>query len=319
MPDYQELLQQLASNPKASPGLLRELSNEDPDLLPVIARNPNCGQELLNNLAISNPKEVLSNPAVHFVSNGYAWFALKSLVSLCMACDPNVHAALLCETKSRIAEGIEELQGQDEASLSCYWLHERTFTLAPKQCNNLISEPIDFEISVKARMRGSGPISVSDLPDLGEACQASIDERREELKVLLSAIYSGAIDKYFDTNFPLEDDGGADRDAKAKILPQGLSFDGDTLYKVHPENEDCDEWEESLLGLEYSYASSEEPVVLREKHYLVVPVVYVDEIDREYDIVMGELGDLAGLRILDSETGLEIDWPSRLAELLLPS
>jgi hypothetical protein len=330
MTDYKDLLSQLASNPKTSPGLLRELCSEDTDLLPLIAKNPNCSQELLNKLSLSNPKDVLINPVLHlaekYEGNGYRLLSLRSLVSLCMACDSDQHAALLNETMSRIAEGIAELQEQDQASLSCNWLYERAFTLYPAQCNNIINEPIDIEIKAKAKMYGSGPISFTSLPEISEDTGISLVGTRQDLQIFLSAISTGSLTSYIAFEFSLEDTGDAELDVKADDLPQGLMLWDETLYKMSTpceeginELEEDGEFEEAILEFEHTYWSDPGPVILRDEFYLVVPVVYVDEANHVYDLRMGELGDLLGLKVTCSRSGCDLDWPSRIAELLLPS
>jgi hypothetical protein len=322
MPDIKDLLEQLASNPMTSPGLLRQLSIEDRDLLPIIAQNPNCSQELLDNLAFTNPQEVLSNPRFLFNEirrgDNCTGFSLKSLVSLCMSCDPSEHAGLIDETRSVIAEGIEVLQEQDQASLSCVWLYERAFTLSPNECKNIIGDAIDFEFRVKAQMNGSGSMSVAKLPGFGDDAQIDKAEMRQDLKLFLSAISSGSLEEYFDPDICLEDSGAAEMDIEAVNLPQGLSLQDEILRRVHPPDEDHDEWEEYLLAFEHEYSESLNPVRFRDDYCLVVPVVYINAIEHAYDISMGELGDLIGLKIHCSKAGLELDWPSRLAELLIP-
>jgi hypothetical protein len=310
---------QEAANPRTASQRLRELSNDWSDLCPIIARNPNCDFLLINDLALSHPKDTLSNPALCLSSTGdgdeFTKLSLKALVNLCMFCSDGENSELLGETKSRIAKGIHQLGKQGEASMSYSVQCKRKFTLTPRECNNLIGAPIDFELEVAVWMEGSGPISVSRLPDITAGTRTASNKARQELAMFLSDIASGKIFNYFSNHEIIcEDRGDSDCKIRASNLPEGLAFDGNCLFRSSPEGS---AWDELLFEIVHEYGDISRPVYLQDG-YLHVPVQQVEQTDPKYDVQMGELNQLEGTEVVDHEQGLVIDWPSRLAELLVP-
>ena len=291
-------------------------------MIPIIASNPNCDYSLLNNLALSCPRNVLSNPILGMADieqgNGYSQFSLKSLVSLSMACNPEEHSGLLQEIKTRLVKCIGEFWIQEEASLTCVWLYRREFTLMPDDCGGLIQEPVELCIEHRGLgIEGEGPISIcGDFPDIhGHDKVRCIDARRRSLVEFLDAIKRGEIGEYVDDGEITRDHhGDSATSLKLKSLPQGLFLDDCGLYSGSWDDEDGPQLICEFIA---DWNGSGDGPIKAKGTQLIIPVEWVGEFDVEYDIAMGELRELAGLTINDPKTRLCIDWPSRLADLLL--
>ena len=108
-----------ASSVDTSAHRLQELCQADPSLGSVIATNPSASIQLLDQLALQHPAEVLANPLLplRVLEEGGAYrpFSLPALASLCMAWTPGRDAELLQETKTRMASGLDDLANQEEA------------------------------------------------------------------------------------------------------------------------------------------------------------------------------------------------------------
>lgn len=303
---------------------LHELYQADPALGPVIASNPSAPIELLDQLALQCPSEVLANPVLQLraleTCGAYRELSLQSLVCLCLACDPQRNADLLEEARRRIHAGIDELQMQDYATLECNWLFNRDFTLFPTDCNMLISEPVRLTITVLANVHSEGPITVTGLPNCRDMEPGLPGTATQSLAEFLQAISSGELRTYINDDELVREDGGVpDIDLRAEALPEGLLLDGTTLFRSAKQEDSEDEEEEDdepILEFSYSYYGRCDSPIVYEGGVLTVPVEFVDEVNHHYHLAMGELGDLAGME--SKCPSLPADWHIRLAALLIP-
>ena len=306
-----ELLDEARSVDTSAARLL-DLVQFDPSLGPIIASNPSASWKLLDQLALKHPAEVLGNPLLLLLDleavGTYRELSLPALVVLCLACESKQYASLFEETWLRIRSGLDELRKQEEASLSCDWVYQRTFTLQPDDCDSLIDKPLDFTLEVRACMESRGHISVDGIPDLSDRGPDLSNPLREELFKILQSISSGDIGDYINDEDLVRDDGcGSDYRLKAVGLLDNLSIEGTSLYR----GEDC------ILEFEYNLDGDCSPILYADG-IITVPVEFTDEENREYEISMGELGALTALAQRKRTDCLPSDWPSRLAALLIP-
>jgi hypothetical protein len=289
---------------------LQELNRADPALGPQIASNPSAPIELLDQLALQCPTEVLANPVLQLraleTGGAYGELSLRSMVCLCLASNPKRDADLLRETRRRIQSSIEELRAQDYASLDCDWLYARHFTLLPEDCDGVIEKPLGFFLEVRANMYAKGTISLYDIPGLDDAGLGRPVSQRTSLVEFMRAVVAGEIRDYINEEYLSREDGGStDVTLSAEELPAGYSLDHNTLYKD----------DESILSIYHDFSGGDSPVVYGDG-YLTVPVEFQDEVNHCIEIAMGELGDLTGLE--SKCPFLPADWHLRLAALLIP-
>lgn len=238
----------------------------------------------------------------------YRELSLPALVVLCLACESKQYASLFEETWLRIRVGLDEFRKQEEASLSCEWVYQRTFTLQPDDCDCLIEKPLDFTLAVRSCMESRGHISVDGIPGLGDRGPDLSITLREELAKILRSISSGDIGDYINDEELIRDDGcGSDCRLEAEELLDDLSIDGSALYR----GEDC------ILEFEYNLDGDCSPILYADG-IITVPLEFTDEENREYEISMGELGALTALAQREKADCLPSDWSSRLAALLIP-
>jgi len=138
----------------------------------VIACNPSASGRLLDELALQFPADVLSNPVLQLraleTGGAYGEFSLRSLVCLCLACNPKRDADLLEETRRRVRAGLDELRGKEWIRLTCVWLYQRTFTLGPDDCDGLIDQPLELTLELRAYVDGDASDLSSAIPSLAE-------------------------------------------------------------------------------------------------------------------------------------------------------
>jgi hypothetical protein len=309
-PTSSEPLQE-ALSVDTSPERLEELFQVDPTLGPLIASNPSTSLQLLDQLAVHFPVEVLANRSVI-----YSYLSLRSLVCLCLVCDMRRDACLSNEILRRIHAGIDELQTQEYATLECDWLYNRIFTLLPTDCEALIDEPIEFRFDVFANMQSEGPILVSGLPDFRDDDSGFPGTQKESLADFLQIIGSCKLRAYINDQELVREDGGfPDIDLQAVALPKGLSLDGTTLSRSAEKEDEGGDDGEPILEFFHSYGGCNSSIVY-EDGVVTVPVEFVDEVNHHYSLAMGELGDLAGIE--SKCPSLPADWHQRLAALLIP-
>lgn len=306
--DSSELLQE-AHSVDTSAQRLQALFRVDPALGATIASNPSASIQLLNQLALHYPAEVLANPVLLLrsleVGGVYGEFSLPALICLSIVCDPQKDQSLLEETKQRIQFALNQLQGQD-TSLECDWLYARDFTLLPEDCDDAIDVPLDFSMEVRANMFAKGEVLMDGVPCLEDFDPGLSGSQIGLLADFLRAVAAGEIRDYINEEYLIrEDGGGADVDLKAAVLPVGFSLDGMHLCRD----------DEYILEFCYNFSGGDSALVY-EDGILTVPVEYEDEVNHRYNLAMGELSDLA---IIESEcSSLPSDWYRRLAALLLP-
>jgi hypothetical protein len=308
-PASSELLQE-ASSVNTSAEALQELYRSDPGLGPEIASNPSAPIELLDQLALQCPTEVLANPvlqlrALETGGGAYEKFSLRSLVCLCLVCDPKRDAHLLAETRRRICAGLDELRRQDKASLTSIWQHQRTFTLHPKDCGNLIDCNIDFKVKSEAFVEGRGEISIYGIPEVDAPALGSDASQRTMMARFLVALAFNRFEDFIDySEITLEHGGDADLTLTPIDLPKGYEFDGSQLSK------------DGVPLFEFGHECSSDELTF-ENEYLIVGVGSTEEVDQKIEVPMGELNELLGF-VLTPCGKLPADWPKRLAKMLFP-
>jgi hypothetical protein len=287
---------------------LQELNRVDPALGPQIASNPSAPIELLDQLALQCPTEVLANPVLQFRDletggGAYEKFSLRSLVCLCLVCDPKRDAHLLAETRRRICAGLDELRRQEEASLTSIWQHQRTFTLRPKDCGNLIDCNIDFKVRSEAFVEGRGAISIYGIPEVDAPVSGSDASQRTMMAQFLGALASNRFQDFIDdSQITLDHSGDVDFILSAIDLPRGYEFDGSQLSK------------DEVPLFEFSYECSGDGIIFENK-YLIVGIGGIEEADQKIEVPMGELNELLGFEPTPSGKR-PADWTRRLAKLL---
>ncbi len=306
-PSHSSLLQE-ASSIDTSAERLQELFRVDPSLGPAIASNPSASFQLLDQLALHCPAEVLANPLLLLsaleTAGAYGDFSLRSLISLCLACDPQQDAGLLKETRRRIRVGLDELRKQETASLTCIWLHQGNFTLRPKDCDNLIDIDIDFKVKSEAFVEGEDVISLRDIPELEVSASGSDASQRATMAQFLGAIASNQLQEFIDDSEIVREHSGAlDFILEAIGLPKEYECDGRQLLKGG----------EPLFEFGYHFGDG----ILFEGGYLEVGIGDIEEVDLKIDVSMGELIELIGFEPT-SAGDCPADWPRRLASLLIP-
>lgn len=279
-----------------------------PSLGPLIASNPSATIHLLNQLALECPTEVLANPVLQLrdleTGGAFKEFSLRSLVCLCLVCDPKRDAHLLAETRRRICAGLDELRMQEEASLTSICQHQRSFTLRPKDCGNLIDCNIDFKVESEAFVEGRGAISIYGIPEVDAPASGSDSSQRKMMAQFLAAIASDQFQNFIDhSEIVLEHNGDVEFALKAIRLPRGCEFGGCQLCK------------NALPLLEFSYHFGDG--IYFGDGCLNVGIGDIEEVDLKIEVPMGELVEL-----VDFEPALggkcSAKWPSILAKLLIP-
>ena len=308
-PSHSSLLQE-ASSVDTSAERLQELFRVDSSLGPVIALNPSASIQLLDQLALHYPAEVLANSLLLIrtleAGGAYRDFSLGALISLSLACDLPPDASLLAETWRRIKAGLEELQGQEYASLECDWLYSRNFTLLPEDCGGVIEKPLEFALEVRANMYANGAVSIYGIPCLDNVDSGTSKSQRSLLAEFFRAVATGEIRDYInEDDLTREDGGSADVDLKVAELPAGLSLDGMYLCRD----------DEYILEVYYDFSGGDSPIVC-DNGIVTVPVEFWDEVNHRYQIAIGELSDVVGLE--SKCPVLSSDWHERLAVLLIP-
>ena len=299
-----------ASSVDTSAHRLQELCQADPSLGSVIATNPSASIQLLDQLALQHPAEVLANPLLPLQvledDGAYSEFSLPALVSLCMAWTPGRDAELPQENKTRIAAGLEELANQEEASLSCEWVYWRSFKLDPEDCDCLINHSLRLTMEARSGMESRGPASVDGIPNLSACDPEFSDASRGDLTAFLQALSSGNLHEYINDN-ELSPDDGYYRDVRldGEKLPVSLSISGTALYEEG----------EGALDFDCNLNSESYPIEFADG-LVTVPLEFIDEENRDHQIAMGELVALKSTA--QKRDCLPSDWPSRLAALLIP-
>jgi hypothetical protein len=299
---------------------LQELNRSDPGLGPQIASNPSAPIELLDQLALQCPTEVLANPVLQFRDletggGAYGKFSLRSLVCLCLVCDPKRDAHLLAEMRRRIRTGLDELRGKEWIRLTCVWLYKRTFTLGPDDCDGLIDQPLELTLELRAYVDGYASDLSSAIPSLAETDTTPDHLRRSQLAKFLESIATGDlgqfIDSCIDPDGEREHKGSTDILLRATNLPDHYSIKGNTLCKAvgEPEEHDAPLLAFDAEILEFDFVHCQNGVVS-------VAVGEPEEIDREYDLPLGDLKPFE--LFVPHVVGLPLDWPARLSALLIP-
>jgi hypothetical protein len=231
---------------------------------------------------------------------------LGALVSLSLACDVPPDTSLFGETRRRIKASLEELQGQEYATLECDWLYSRDFTLLPEDCDGVIGTPLELSLEVRANMYANGTISTSEIPCLDNVDSGTSKSQRSLLADFFRAVATSEIRDYINEDDLIrEDGGGVDIDLKAAELPVGLSLDGIYLCRDN----------ECILEVCYNFSGGDSPVIYG-NGIVTVPVEFEDEVNHRYQIAIGELSDLV---CIESRCPvLSSDWCERLAALLVP-
>lgn len=296
-----------ASSVKTSPQRLQHLLQADPSLGAVIATNPSASIQLLDQLALHYPVEVLANPfaALRAVeaAGAYTGFSLRSLVCLCVACEATMDNSLLNELKRRMTEAFDRLRRQESITLSCVWLFQRTFILQPSDCNGLIDEKLELSLECRAFVDGEAGDISNAIPPL--ACDGTglADDQRARLASFLKAIDSGKLNPFIDSQIDSDGDREHKGDSRTSLAmhntPSNYSIDGSLLCK---DNEPILEFH--ALIHEFDSISYKDGAVW-------VAVGEHEEVDRDYYLSLGELEQLHAL--VDQSGHIPDDWHSRLA------
>lgn len=297
-----------ASSVTTSPQRLQALFRVDPALGPTIASNPSASIQLLNQLALHHPAEVLANPLLLLRSmesgGAYGEFSLPALICLSLVSDSQRDNSLLAETKRRIQSALDQLEGQ-EVSLECDWLYTRNFTLLPEDCDGVIDTPLDFFMEVRANMYAKCEASMHDLP-----CLEDFESGLSRSQIGLLADFLGTVeacelrDYIEDSNMTREDGGWADVNLKIEDPPVGYSLEGTHLRRG----------DEYILEFSHDFSGADSDPEY-DDGILTVPVEFEDEVNHRYEFSTGELGELVDLR--SNCPALPNDWCQRLAELLI--
>lgn len=296
-----------ASLPTSSSYRLKELYKLAPSIGSVIASNQSTSIQLLDQLALQYPVEVLANPLVQVLGSVYREFSLRSLVCLSLSSELKQESQLLDQTRLRMHEALDQLRSTECVGLSCVWLWQHTFTLQPDDCDGLIDQELELSLEHRAFVDGDMGDICSAIPQLGCDDSNLAPSQGADVAAFLKAIDNRTLNAYVDS---LVDPDG-DREHKV---------DGETLLTILGAK-GCYSAEGSLLIkegksiLEFHALTNEFDSISYKDGFVWVAVGEHDELDRDYHLSLGELEQLRAL----AEQGACVpgDWHNRLASLLV--
>lgn len=309
-PSHSSLLQE-ASSVDTSAERLEELYRVDPSLGSVIALNPSASIQLLDQLALHCPAEVLANPLIQLraleAGGAYGGFSLRSLACLCLAWDSKREAQLLDETKRRMQKALDQLRRQEWVGLSCIWLFQRIFKLQPCDCDGLIDHELDLFLEYRAFVDGDTGDIRSAIPQLACDDPGLVDNQRAQLAAFLRAIDTETLNAYIDSQIDPDGDREHKGDGEASLHILGAagdySADGFLLFKHN----------ESIL--EFKALTNEFDLISCNGGVAWIAVGEHEEVEREYHLSLGELQQLRALA--EQSVHVPDDWHGRLSLLLV--
>jgi hypothetical protein len=299
-----------AGSVDTSPQRLHELFEADPSLGSVIASNPSASIQLLDQLAVQFPAEVLANPALQLLSleaeRVYGAFSLRSLVCLSLSSELKQETQVLEETKRRMHEALDQLRSQEMVGLSCVWLWRRAFTLQPQDFDGLIDQELDLSLEHRAFVDGDMGDICSAIPQLACDDPNLVQSQIAEVASFLRAIDDGTLNSYVDSR--VDPDGErehkGDSDTLLSILGDNgrYSTEGSLLIKDQP-------------ILEFHALINEFNLISYKDGIVWVAAGEHEEIDREYHLSLGELQQLYAL--CEHSACIPEAWHHSLASLLI--
>jgi len=309
-PSHSSLLQE-ASSIDTSAERLQELFRVDPSLGPAIASNPSASFQLLDQLALHCPAEVLANPLFQLraleASGAYASFSLRSLLCLCLAWDSKRETQLLKETKRRMQQALDQLRKQEWVSLSCIWLFQRIFKLQPGDCDGLIDHELELSLEYRAFVDGDTGDIRSAIPQLACDDPGLVDNQRAQLAAFLRAIDTETLNPYIDLHIDPDGDREHKGDGRTALHILGAagdySADGFLLFKHN----------ESIL--EFEPLTNEFDLISYKGGVARIAVGEHEEVEREYHLSLGELQQLRALA--EQSVHVTDDWHGRISLLLV--